>query len=67
MIEIFAPAVLTHLVYSVFCLVAIAAALVAVETLQRIRRRYRYLRFRLRYAMPFARTLASAVVFQATR
>ena len=33
----FVPAVLTHLIYSVLCLGVIAAALIGIETVQKIR------------------------------
>ena len=60
MIEIFAPVLMTHLIYSVLCFAVFVAVVAAVDTLRRIRRRHRYLRFRLRYAMQFARTIVSA-------
>ena len=58
--NIFGPAVAIHLAYSIACLAVIAVALTAVETTQKIRRRHGYLRFRVRYAMPFVRTMLAS-------
>ncbi len=59
--EMFVPTVLTHLIYSVLCLGVIAATLIGIETVQKIRRRYGRIQFRMRYAMPYMRRLAGQI------
>ena len=58
--NIFGPVVAAHLLYSMILLVAMAIGLAIVETLQKIRRRHGHLRFRVRYAMPFVRTMLAS-------
>ena len=59
--EMFVPAVLTNLIYSVLCLAGITVALIGIETVQKIRRRYGRIQFRMRYAMPYMRRLVGQI------
>ena len=57
----FVPTVLTHLIYSVLCLAVITVALIGIETVQKIRRRYGRIQLRMRYVMPYMRWLVGQI------
>ena len=57
----FVPTVLTHLIYSVLCLAVITVALIGIETVQKIRRRYGRIQLRMRYVMPYMRRLVGQI------